>query len=89
MSTSATFVGIKEFRNNMNSYIKKARHKGTSIVVMKHSEPLFEVFPCEEGETIDNLVEALAEAREDVKHGRVHSHDDVVEVLKRKIRGKT
>lgn len=37
-------VGLKEFRANLNKVANRVK-KGESIVVWKHSEPLFKVVP--------------------------------------------
>lgn len=40
-------VGLKELRNNIETYIKKV-HRGESFTVVRRSEPVFRVSPIEE-----------------------------------------
>lgn len=39
-----TIIGLKEFRNNVESFAKKIR-KGESFVVLKKSKPMFIISP--------------------------------------------
>ncbi len=41
-------VGLKEFRNNMDVFLKHVKH-GNSLVVFKRSQPVFKVSPVDEG----------------------------------------
>ena len=41
-----TRVGLKEFRQDVEKYVKRAR--GNEVVVFKRSEPLFRVAPLDE-----------------------------------------
>lgn len=45
-----TTVGLKELRENMETYIKRV-HKGESITVFRRSTPLFTLTPVENNET--------------------------------------
>ena len=40
-------VGLKELRNNIESYISKTR-KGESFIVVRRSSPIFKVVPIDE-----------------------------------------
>jgi prevent-host-death family protein len=42
-------VGLKELRQNMETYIKRV-DKGESITVFRRSTPLFKITPVEDGE---------------------------------------
>ena len=42
-------VGLKEFRKNVDIWIKHVKH-GNSLVVMKRSEPVFKISPVSEGD---------------------------------------
>ena len=48
MSTTTTkqknTVGLKDLRENMETYIKRVR-KGESLTVFRHSEPVFRITP--------------------------------------------
>lgn len=48
-------VGLKEFRNNLETYSKEAQ-KGRAMVIVRRSKPLFRVVPLEEEwETVTDL----------------------------------
>lgn len=41
-----TIIGLKELRENMETYVKKIK-QGKTIIVYRHSTPLFKVSPVE------------------------------------------
>lgn len=43
-------VGLKELRNNIETYIQKI-HRGESFIVVRRSEPVFKVSPPTEDES--------------------------------------
>jgi prevent-host-death family protein len=47
--TKSNIVGLKELRENMETYIKRI-NKGESITVYRRSTPLFKISPVEEDE---------------------------------------
>ncbi|MFH6992740.1 type II toxin-antitoxin system Phd/YefM family antitoxin [Flavobacterium sp. FlaQc-48] len=79
-------VSVTEFRGNIKKYLDIAeneklvihRSKGSSFVVV----PLHE----EEDESLLSNAQkaAIDEALEDVAHGRVHSHEDVMDETKKR-----
>lgn len=75
------FIGIKEFRQNITAYAKKARAGKTRFVVMSHKKPLFEVIPFDNDVELDSVYEAIARAKEDVAKGRVYTHDEILKML--------
>lgn len=72
------FVGIKDFRQKIAEYAKKARTQKTRYIVVSHKKPLFEVTPFEDGETLDSFFADILEAKEDVSKGRVYSEEEVL-----------
>ena len=44
-------VGLKELRNNIETYIQKV-HQGESFTVVRRSEPVFKVSPPEDEESL-------------------------------------
>lgn len=44
-----TLIGLKEFRENVESYTKKV-NQGQSFVVLKKSKPIFKISPVNEGD---------------------------------------
>jgi len=54
-----TIVGLKELRENINTYISKVK-KGDSFIVARKSKPLFKIVPLElenQWETVVNFTE--------------------------------
>lgn len=77
------FVSIKEFRQNIASYAAKAQAAADTdrYIVMSHSKPLFEVKPFAPKTKLDKLVADIAAAEEDIRHGRLYSHQEALETL--------
>ncbi len=84
-------VGLKEFRKNVDVWIKYVKH-GNSVVVLKRSEPVFKVSPVYEDlwEPITNPQEftpttaqkkALAKAEKNLKGGKTLSYHDAIRKL--------
>mgnify|MGYP001559977395 CR=1 FL=1 len=44
-----TIVGVKELRQNLETYVREVK-KGKSFMVVRRSKPLFRLSPLEEGE---------------------------------------
>ncbi|OGE82473.1 MAG: hypothetical protein A3B10_00150 [Candidatus Doudnabacteria bacterium RIFCSPLOWO2_01_FULL_44_21] len=84
-------VGLKEFRNNVDVWIKHVKH-GNSVVVMKRSEPIFRVSPVEE-EIWEEITDpklfvataaqkkALIKAEQNLEHGKSLSYHDTIRKL--------
>jgi PHD/YefM family antitoxin component YafN of YafNO toxin-antitoxin module len=72
------FVGIKDFRQKIAEYAKKASTNKTRYVVMSHSKPLFELKPFDEDETLDSFVADIMEARKAVSAGEVVSEKEIL-----------
>lgn len=75
------FIGIKDFRQKIAEYAKKARVNKTRYIVVSHKKPLFEVTPFEDGETLDSFFAEIVEAKKDVAEGRVYSEKEVLEMI--------
>lgn len=75
------FVGVRKFRDNMNSYVKKSK-KGVRYVILKKNVPFFELTPIDEKKfAMERLSAELEEAEKSVREGKVYSHEQVVEML--------
>lgn len=72
------FVGIKDFRQKIAEYAKKASANKTRYIVMSHKKPLFELKPFDEDETLDSFVAEIMEAQKDVAKGNVVSQEDIL-----------
>ena len=75
------FIGVKDFRQNMADYAKKAQSKKTRFVVMNRSKPLFEITPFEEDEDYSSLYDELMKAKADVAAGNFYTHEEVARKL--------
>ncbi len=73
------FVGVKEFRNNISNYIAKAQKSGKKIILTVNNIPTFEMRPIKKEQVYSKqFIADILEAEEDVKHGRVYSHEYVL-----------
>ena len=73
------FVGLKEFRQNLSSYAKKAKAKKIRYIVLKKNVPLLEVKVLDEKEfVLEKLAADIAEAREQVKRGEVYTQEEIM-----------
>lgn len=76
-------IGIREFRQNISSLYEKAKKNKWRYIVLNHNQPIFKVEPLSENDLIvENLVKDIAEAREDVKKGRVYDFEEVCDEAK-------
>ena len=75
------FIGVKEFRQNMADYAKKARANKTRYVVMKRDKPLFAITPFEEEESYDSLYEDVMKAKADAAAGKVYTQEEVMQMF--------
>ena len=75
------FVGIKDFRQNISDYAKRARTSDTRFIVMNRNKPLFELKPFAEDVYLDSFVDSILKAENDVAAGNLHTEDDVMKEL--------
>lgn len=72
-------IGMKEFRQNMAKYTKKARKEKIRFVILRKNVPVLEVKTIDEKEfALERLKEEIAEAEEDIKHGRVYTEKEMM-----------
>ncbi len=75
------FIGMRDFRANISDYVLRAQKRKVRFVVVSRNKPLFEVTPFDEDETLDSLFRDILAARNDVKEGRVYTHDEILAAL--------
>ena len=77
-------IGVREFRQNMTTLYRKAQKKQVRYIVMNKNRPVFEVRPVEPKREIylDSFIAEIAEARQQVKEGKVRSWDEVKKSLR-------
>lgn len=72
------FIGVKDFRQNMAEYAKKAQSKKTRFIVMNRNKPLFEIAPFEEGEDYSSLYDSIMRAKADVAAGNFYTQEEIM-----------
>lgn len=80
------FIGVKDFRQNMADYAKKARNKSSRYIVVSRNVPLFELKPFDEDETLESFFNEIMEAKADMEAGRIFTHDEIVTGLKARLK---
>ncbi|MBI2463773.1 hypothetical protein HYV57_02360 [Candidatus Peregrinibacteria bacterium] len=72
-------VGMKEFRQNMASFAKKARKQNIRYIVLKKNVPVLEIRPVDEKKfAMEKLTHEIKEARKQVKEGNVYTHEEIM-----------
>ncbi len=72
------FVGVKDFRQNMADYAKKAQKGVNRYIVVSRNVPLFEIKPFDEDATLDSFFASVIEEKKDLSEGRVRSQSDIL-----------
>lgn len=75
------FIGIKDFRQNIAEYAKKARSANTRFVIMNRTKPLFEIKPFVEDTSLDSLFDEVVRAEKDIAKGNFYTHEEVLKEL--------
>ena len=75
------FIGVKEFRQNISEYAKKARQSKSRFVIMNRSKPLFEIKPFADDVYLDTFVSDVLAAEADVAAGNFHTQEEVMKEL--------
>ncbi|MBI5413985.1 type II toxin-antitoxin system Phd/YefM family antitoxin [Candidatus Peregrinibacteria bacterium] len=72
-------IGMKDFRQNMASYVKASRKGGIRYIILKKNVPVLEVKPIDEKEfAMEKLYQEILAAEEEVKRGEVYSLEEVM-----------
>lgn len=78
------FVGVKEFRQNMAKLATTARKNNERLVILRRNEPIFEIRPLSKKDaTLNKLMLHIEEAREDIRAGRVYTHEEIKSIFGR------
>lgn len=73
------FVGLKEFRQNLSGYTKKAKAQKIRYIVLRKNVPVLEVKALDGKEfALEKLAADIAEAREQVKRGEVYTQEEIM-----------
>lgn len=73
------FIGLKDFRQNLATYTKKARAKQIRYVILKKNIPVLAVTPLDDKDaTLEKLMADIATARQQVKRGQVHTQEEIM-----------
>ncbi len=75
------FIGVKDFRQNISDYVKRAQNSDTRFIVMNRNKPLFEIKPFAEDEYLDSFVSSVLKAEAEVEAGKFHTEEEVMKEL--------
>lgn len=76
------YIGVREFRKNFAMLRRSAIKQNTRYVVMYHNEPVLEIRALDKKKArLEKLAAEIAEARADVKAGRVYTSEQVRKIL--------
>ena len=75
------FIGVKDFRQNMSEYAKKAQTNKVRLVVMNRNKPLFEITPFSEDDSYDSLYAQVEKSRKEVAVGKFYTSAEVAKSL--------
>jgi len=75
------FVGIKDFRQNISEYAKKARSSNERYIIVNRNKPLFELKPFEESSSLDQLFADVIRAEKDIAQGKFYTEEEVLKEL--------
>lgn len=79
MMQKTEFVGLKEFRQGISTFAKKAAKTNTRYIVLKRNVPVLDVRPLSKNERMLAQLEAdVAKARQQVKEGKTYSMEEVM-----------
>ncbi|MFH1789495.1 MAG: hypothetical protein ABH832_00260 [bacterium] len=71
-------IGVKEFRQNITTLYKQATRNNWRFIVLNRNQPIFKIEPLNKEDAIlEKLAIDIAEAREDVKKGRLFTADQI------------
>lgn len=69
---------MKELRQNIAKVAKRAQQKNERYIVLRKNKPIFELRPLSVKERKrEEFFASIRAAQEDVKAGRVYSHEEV------------
>lgn len=75
------FIGVKDFRQNISDYAKRASKGEARYIIMNRNKPLFEIKAFAEDEYLDSFVSDVLKAEADVARGNYHTHEEVLKAL--------
>jgi antitoxin (DNA-binding transcriptional repressor) of toxin-antitoxin stability system len=75
------FIGVKDFRQNISDYAKRAQKGDARYIVMNRNKPLFEIKAFADDEYLDSFVADILKAEADMARGNVHTQGEVMKEL--------
>ncbi|MBY0310186.1 hypothetical protein K2Q16_03525 [Patescibacteria group bacterium] len=75
------FIGVKDFRQNISDYAKRARKSDVRYIVMNRNKPLFEIKAFVDDEYLDTFVADVVKAEANVVRGNFHTQEEVFKKL--------
>jgi antitoxin (DNA-binding transcriptional repressor) of toxin-antitoxin stability system len=77
-------VSVRDFRENMTKYLKEGQEKNIHFVVMRHAVPIAKVTPIEQNDSLESLIQEVAQARRDIEEGRTYTTEEVLAMIDRR-----
>lgn len=72
-------IGMKDFRQNLATYTKKAQKAQIRFIILKKNVPVLEVKPIDEKSfALEKLAEEIKEARAQYKRGEYFTQEEVM-----------
>ena len=76
------FVGTKQLRQNMARIARKARQNNERLIVLRKNQPIFELRPLsDEDSLIESFRRDIERAKDDKRLGRIKSQAEVEKML--------
>lgn len=72
------FIGMREFRDHLAKYTKKAK-KGVRYVVLRKNVPVLEVKPIDEKQfAMERLSAEIEEAEQNIREGKFYTQEEIL-----------
>lgn len=76
------FIGMKDFRQNLSAYAKKAQKDDIRFIVLRKNVPVFEVIPIDEKDfALEKIKKELDEAEGEYENGNYYKHEEVMKMF--------
>ncbi len=71
-------IGVREFRKNMATLYLKAKKNNWRFIILNRNQPIFKIEPLDDSDdVVEKIFGDIAEAREDVKKGRIYTAQQI------------
>ncbi len=71
-------IGVKEFRQNISTFYKKAQKNNLRYIILRRNQPIFKVEPIKKQDlTIEKLSQDIKKARKEIKNGEIYDFEKI------------